>query len=107
MRIVEIFSGTKREEMYLYVDRQEGTQRVPDALLQQFGTLRSVMTLPLTEDRRLARVESRAVLAGIVEQGYYLQLPPSADALAEQQIAAMIEAEQQLQQRQDGQPPQN
>jgi Uncharacterized protein conserved in bacteria len=43
MRVVEIFKGSKKEEMYLYVDQKNGLKDVPDALLQSFGALQSVM----------------------------------------------------------------
>ena len=29
MRLVEIFTGSTRAEMYLYVDKTEGLERVP------------------------------------------------------------------------------
>ena len=29
LRLVEIFKGDKKEEMYLYVDQKEGLQKVP------------------------------------------------------------------------------
>lgn len=102
MRFVEVFTGSTRAEMYLYVDKAEGLKRIPEDLLGQFGTLRSVMHIPLTPNKTLARVSATAVLDGITHQGYYLQLPPSPELFAEQQIRAMIEAETQLQ---DGQTP--
>lgn len=102
MRLVEIFTGSTRAEMYLYVDKTEGLERVPENLRSQFGVLRSVMILLLTPNKKLARVSAQAVLDEITQQGYYLQLPPSPEFFAEQQIAAMIEAENQLQ---DGQTP--
>ena len=36
-RLIEIFRSSRKEEMYLYVDRAQGTSGLPDALLQQFG----------------------------------------------------------------------
>jgi|AACY02.17.fsa_nt_gi Uncharacterized protein conserved in bacteria len=96
MRVVEIFKGSKKEEMYLYVDQKNGLKDVPDALLQSFGALQSVMVLPLTAERRLARVTATEVLEGIANDGFFLQMPPPPHSLAEAQIAAMVEAEEQL-----------
>ncbi|NBS11145.1 MAG: YcgL domain-containing protein [Gammaproteobacteria bacterium] len=104
MRLIEIFAGSKRAEMYIYVEKSSGVERVPSELLSQLGTLRSVMVMPLTPTTRLARVSAEVVLERINAQGYFLQLPPSPDALVEQQISAMIEAEEQLSQREHGQP---
>lgn len=75
-QLVEIFKSSRKDEMYLYVDRAEQMKRVPEALLEQFGTPKSVMVIPLTPDRKLARVDAGDVLDGIKEQGFFLQMPP-------------------------------
>lgn len=99
MRLVEVFKGTKRDEMYLYVDHKAGVTAVPEGLLATFGELSSVMVIPMRADRKLARVSASDVLAGIASDGYFLQMPPPPHASAEAQIAAMVEAEEELQQR--------
>lgn len=76
-RLVEIFTGSRKPEAYLYVDKACGLAEVPEALLAQFGETRSVMTLMLDGRRRLARADAAEVLARIEQQGYYLQLPPT------------------------------
>ena len=38
----------------------------------------SVMTIALTPERKLARADVNEVLAAIEEQGFYLQMPPTA-----------------------------
>lgn len=65
--------------MYLYVDKQEDLERVPDALLKRFGKPEQAMTLVLTPERELARVDIKKVLAGLEEQGFFLQMPPQPD----------------------------
>jgi hypothetical protein len=104
LRIVEIFKGNKKEEMYLYVDQKEGLRQVPEDLLSTFGQTESVMILPLTQDKNLARVEVADVLDAIEKQGYFLQMPPPPEALAEAQIAAMVKAEEQLAEAQSQEP---
>ncbi len=104
LRIVEILKGNKKEEMYLYVDQKEGLRQVPDDLLSTFGQTESVMVLPLTQDKKLARVEAADVLEAIEQQGYFLQMPPPPEALAEAQIAAMVKAEEQLADTQNQEP---
>ena len=106
LRVVEIFKGNKKEEMYLYVDQKEGLKKVPEDLLGTFGRTESVMILPLTKDKKLARVKASDVLEGIEKQGYYLQMPPPPEALAEAQIAAMVQAEEQLTEAQQQEPKQ-
>jgi uncharacterized protein YcgL (UPF0745 family) len=79
--LCEIFRSSRKEEMYLYVDRARGLEDVPEVLLQQFGEPESVMTIVLTPERKLARVKVGEVLAAIEKQGFYLQMPPTAAQL--------------------------
>ena len=106
LRLVEIFKGNKKEEMYLYVDQKEGLQKVPEDLLASFGRIESVMVLPMTQDKKLARVKASDVLEGISKEGYFLQMPPAPEALAEAQISAMVQAEEQLAEAQNQEPKQ-
>lgn len=80
-RLVEIFSGARKAEAYLYVDKADGLAEVPETLLAQFGEATSVMTLMLDRDRKLARANAAEVLDKIEAQGYYLQMPPTAAEL--------------------------
>jgi len=65
--------------MYLYVDKREQLERVPEALLEVFGRAEHVMDMPITATRKLARVDVEKVLQGIDEKGYFLQMPPAKD----------------------------
>ena len=104
MRVVEIFKGNKREEMYLFVDQKQGMKSVPEDLLATFGNLESVMIFPLTDSKKMARVKASEVLESIERQGYFLQMPPAPEALAEAQISAMVKAEEELTNAQNEQP---
>lgn len=66
--------------MYLYVDKKEGMERVPDELKEIFGKPEEVMTLLITEEKKLARTDGARVLAQIEEKGFYLQMPPAKEA---------------------------
>ena len=74
--ICSVFTNQRRDGMYLYVDKRAGLARVPEELLQRFGTPRHVLDMLLTPQRRLARVSADAVLDALDTQGFYLQLPP-------------------------------
>lgn len=71
-----VYRCSREPEMYVYVDRTVGLERVPDDLQRRAGKLSEVMTIELAPQRKLARVKARDVLAAIAAQGYYLQLPP-------------------------------
>ncbi len=79
--LCQVFRSSKKQEMYLYVDKSCGVEGVPDELLARFGELTPVMTLYLTPERKLARADTAVVLASIQDQGFYLQMPPTAAEL--------------------------
>ncbi len=75
--ICQVFKSSKQSEMYLYVDKREGLERVPEALLEVFGQPQPAMVLLITPNKELARVDSKKLLAEIDSKGYYLQMPPA------------------------------
>ena len=74
--LCSIYRSVKKEGMYLYVEKKEGLERVPEALLRIFGKPQLAMTLLLGVDRKLAHADRDEVVLAIAEQGYYLQMPP-------------------------------
>ena len=76
-RQVRVYRSSRRQEMYLYVDLVEDMDRVPDALMKQFGRPVEVMELELDAGRKLARAEAAIVLERIAADGFFLQMPPS------------------------------
>ncbi len=71
-----VYRSPKKDGMYLYVPKENPFERVPEQLLQTFGTPGHVIDLDLTADRKLARVSAPDVIQGILQNGYYLQMPP-------------------------------
>ena len=78
----EIYKGTKKNEMYLYVPAEQGLEAVPEVLLESFGELSLVMKIILNSERKLARVDIETVMEEIHNKGFYLQVPPSTWQLA-------------------------
>ncbi|MDR5868049.1 YcgL domain-containing protein [Halomonas koreensis] len=78
--LCEVFKSSRKDEMYLYVDKRRGLEDVPEALLERFGEPVSALTLMLAPDKRLARASAAEVMAAIEEQGFYLQMPPAKEA---------------------------
>lgn len=77
MKIISVFKSALKDEMYLYVDKREQLERVPEQLLELFGKPVHVMDMPLKVERKLARIEDTQKLLDEVEnKGYYLQMPP-------------------------------
>lgn len=76
-RLVKVYKSRRKLDMYLYVDFREDLERVPEALLQQFGEPELALSLNLTRSRKLARVAAADVLSAVESNGYYLQMPPA------------------------------
>ena len=79
--LCQVYRSPRKEQMYLFVSKQEGLSRVPEALLKQFGEPEPIMLLHLDGSRRLARADAEQVVADIGAKGFYLQMPPSAEEL--------------------------
>ena len=71
-----IYKSLKKEEMYLYVSKEDYEQHVPEALLRAMGRLEKVMEIDLHPERPLARVDVNQVIAHLRDHGYFLQMPP-------------------------------
>ncbi|MES9963188.1 MAG: YcgL domain-containing protein [Candidatus Sedimenticola sp. 20ELBAFRAG] len=71
-----IYRSSRKDEMYLYLAEEDAFDELPELLMKQFGTPTLVMELGLHPERILARVEVDKVMAGLKENGFYLQMPP-------------------------------
>ena len=72
----DVYKSEEKEDIYLYVDHDEGLDKVPEGLLQQFGELKIALSFILSENRVLAKEDPKRVLQNLAEHGYHLQLPP-------------------------------
>lgn len=82
-QICSIYHSSKKQGMYLYVLKADALSRVPQELLQLFGTPRHAMDLVLTPERKLAREDIRQVLENLQNKGFHLQMPPPEDEYIE------------------------
>lgn len=70
-----IYKSPKKQDLYLYVAKQDGLSRVPETLLSYFGTPEHVLDLDLAANRKLAREDPVEVLKNLQEKGFHLQMP--------------------------------
>jgi uncharacterized protein YcgL (UPF0745 family) len=75
-----VYKSLKQFDYYLYVNKDEELQRVPNGLRQLLGRLQRVLVLELGSGRTLAQADVAEVLRQIEERGYYLQMPPRTGA---------------------------
>ncbi|OZG73522.1 hypothetical protein BTA51_10930 [Hahella sp. CCB-MM4] len=87
-RLVSVYKSPRKDEMYIYVDKKQGVQDLPEALLAHFGKPVHVFDLLLTAEKSLARADAEEVLAKIEEQGFYLQMPPPAEDYMQEVVKA-------------------
>ena len=81
--LCDIFKGNRKEGMYIYVSHADGLDKVPQSLLDSFGTPLLVTRLMLTESKKLARANTIKVMDDINSKGFYLQMPTVLFALDE------------------------
>lgn len=74
--LCDVYKSRKKDETYLYVARTDGLGKVPEALMEQFGKPELAMTMILTPEKKLARVDGARIIEQLEEKGFYLQLPP-------------------------------
>ena len=87
-----VYKSPKKAETYLFVERRDDFSRVPEPLLATFGTPKLTMIINLATKRHLGQADLTKVREALVNQGYYLQLPPPPEnmlkQLREQQAAS-------------------
>lgn len=91
-RIVQVYRSSKRVDTYLYAAASTSIDRLPQALLESFGTPVPVLRLWLTPEKRLARISGSELLAALDDKGFYLQLADPANGTDNQlaELAARV-----------------
>lgn len=78
-----IYKSNKKSGMFLYVEKRDQFDDVPEALLNAFGTPQFFMLFNLAGDKSLALAENHQVQLEIEEKGFYLQMPLHEENLLE------------------------
>ncbi len=73
---VVVYKSLRKSDTYLFVEKEDAFQAVPQELLAALGNLVKVMDLDLYPGRKLARTDADTVISALMEYGYYLQMPP-------------------------------
>ena len=75
--LVSIYRSSKKDEMYLYIEKKDDFSTVPESLLELFGQPKFAMQLNLKKRAKLARVDIEEVKKSLSDKGFFLQMPPS------------------------------
>lgn len=70
-----VFKGSKKDDTYLYTDREDDFDHLPENLCSLMGELSLVLSLDLTDQTSLAQANPKDILEAIEKQGFYLQMP--------------------------------
>ena len=95
--ICSIYKSSKKSEMYVYIDKKNGLDVLPEELLAFFGTPIHVFDMLLTAEKKLSRVDSAKVLSEIAEKGFLLQMPP----VEENHMPGVVEFNKKLKEDED------
>ncbi|MBN6070981.1 YcgL domain-containing protein [Aggregatibacter actinomycetemcomitans] len=76
-----IYKSPKEAGMYLYIEKRNQFDGVPEALLKIFGKPIFVMLFNLAGEKPLVNADKTEVLQNIREKGFYLQTPKKDDWL--------------------------
>ncbi|MGQ4276150.1 YcgL domain-containing protein [Pseudidiomarina sp. E22-M8] len=82
-----VYRSPKRVDTYLYMVHPADFSVLPESLAKSFGQPQHVMTLALTEERKLARLSVAELKEHLQDAGYYLQIPPPPQSLLKKELA--------------------
>jgi len=72
----EVYRCSKKADTYLYLKAGMQTEDLPDGLKALLGDLSQFLDLELSQSSTLAQANVDDVLSALLEQGYFLQMPP-------------------------------
>ncbi|MFC0444572.1 YcgL domain-containing protein [Pseudidiomarina halophila] len=82
-----VYRSPKRVDTYLYMVHPADFSVLPEPLAKSFGQPQHVMTLALTDERKLARLSVAELKEHLQDPGYYLQIPPPPENLLKKELA--------------------
>lgn len=74
--LASIYRSNKKDEMYLYLPVKDDFSKVPEELMKIFGKPEFSLQLNLAKRDKLSRVDIEEVKLKLLEEGFYLQMPP-------------------------------
>lgn len=70
-----VYKSQRKADTYLYLAARDDFACLPDPVRAQLGTLKFVLEVALTPERKLAQVDPAVVRANLAAQGFHLQFP--------------------------------
>ena len=82
--ICAVYKSGRKAETYLFVEKRDVFDAVPEPLMEMFGPPKLVMLVPLSKRDKLGIADIEKVKAELLAKGYYLQIPPPQTNLLEE-----------------------
>lgn len=76
-----IYKSNKKEGMYLYIEKRDNFDPLPEELKILFGKPIFVMLFNLAGKKQLAHIDNQTVINHLQEHGFYLHMPPKEENL--------------------------
>lgn len=83
-----IYKSLRKADTYVYLSARDDFARLPEPLRTQLGSLRFVLEIALTPDRKLAREDVAVVRENLAMRGFHLQVPPAVEEPAIDRLKA-------------------
>ena len=72
-----VYKSQRKLDTYVYLAKRDDLDGLPEPVRLQLGTLRFVLEVALTPERRLARENPDVVRSNLASRGFHLQFPPT------------------------------
>ncbi|WP_033018050.1 YcgL domain-containing protein [Pseudoalteromonas sp. BSi20652] len=82
--LTAVYKSKKKADTFLFVEKRDDFDKVPEPLMTMFGRPIYVMIINLAKRVHLGGSDLESVKASLIEKGYYLQLPPPEQNLLSQ-----------------------
>ena len=75
-----VYKSLRKSDTYVYLAQRDGFDVLPTEVRAQLGALEFVLSVEVTAERRLARVDAAQLRDALQARGFHLQMPPAPDA---------------------------
>lgn len=72
-----VYRSKKNREMYLYLPEKDEFESVPESLIKLIGAVEFSFEFELNTGKKLLRYESAEVMRNLLDNGFFLQMPPN------------------------------
>lgn len=79
-----IYRSVKREGLYLYLLKRDDFSMIPKELIEIFGQPVFSMVFDLSKKSKLAIADINKVKESLINEGFFLQVPPPPEDLLKQ-----------------------